>query len=66
MTVAELIAELQTKDPEALALIDCEYHGNWFMDFPNGLQDQWVVRNGGDFDSVDEGTEGAAKAVRIW
>lgn len=66
MTVAELIAELETRDPETLVVVDVEYHGNWSMELPNGLQDKWVLPAGGEYQSVDEGTEGAAKAVRIW
>lgn len=66
MTVAELIAELQAKDPEALVVIDTEHHGWWSLEAPNGLQDKWVVSNSGEFAPVDEGTKDAARAVRIW
>jgi hypothetical protein len=67
MTVAELIAELQTKDPAALVVMEYEHKGWWSLDTINGIQDKWVTRSGPlDYDTVDEGTSGAVKAVRIW
>lgn len=66
MTAAELIAELEKLAPDTLVVIDTEHHGWWSLDLPNGLQDKWVKPSGGDYESVDEGTEGAVRAVRIW
>lgn len=66
MIVAELIAELQTKNPDSLVVIDVENHGWWSLDTINGLQDISVKRRGPDFETVEEGTSGAIEAVRIW
>lgn len=66
MTIAELIAELQGKDPAALVVIDREYHSNWYLDTPDGLEDRWVKPNEGEFDTSVEGADGAVPAVRIW
>lgn len=67
MSVAELIAELQTKNPDSLVVIDVENQGWWSLDTIKGLQDISVKRRGPDFvELVEEGASGAIEAVRIW
>lgn len=71
MKVAELIAELEKQDQDAVVFRHGHPDGGgldeiWEMDVLWAKKTDYYCSYAGDFDGVAEGTEGAVKGIRLW